>query len=132
MGNIERTLHREARRCNTLIIWTDGDREGEHIGFEIIKACQHVKPNIRLYRAKFSEITPQAVHRAALNLVAPDENVSNAVAVRQELDLRIGAAFTRFQTLRLQKRFPDALAEQLISYGSCQFPTLGFVVGEST
>jgi len=39
-----------------------------------------------------------------------------------------GAAFTRFQTLRLQKVFPDVLAEQVISYGSCQFPTLGFVV----
>lgn len=39
-----------------------------------------------------------------------------------------GAAFTRFQTLRLQKIFPEVLAEQLISYGSCQFPTLGFVV----
>lgn len=39
-----------------------------------------------------------------------------------------GAAFTRFQTLRLQKIFPNVLADQLISYGSCQFPTLGFVV----
>lgn len=39
-----------------------------------------------------------------------------------------GAAFTRFQTLRLQKVFPQVLAERLISYGSCQFPTLGFVV----
>lgn len=48
--------------------------------------------------------------------------------MRSELDLRIGAAFTRFQTLRLQKVFPRNLAEMLISYGSCQFPTLGFVV----
>ena len=40
----------------------------------------------------------------------------------------LGAAFTRFQTLRLQKVFPTVLADQLISYGSCQFPTLGFVV----
>lgn len=48
--------------------------------------------------------------------------------VRSELDLRIGAAFTRFQTMRLQKVFPRTLAEMLISYGSCQFPTLGFVV----
>lgn len=40
----------------------------------------------------------------------------------------IGAAFTRFQTLRLQKIFPNVLADQLISYGSCQFPTMGFVV----
>ncbi|PIO27956.1 hypothetical protein AB205_0003220 [Aquarana catesbeiana] len=39
-----------------------------------------------------------------------------------------GAAFTRFQTLRLQKIFPSVLSNQLISYGSCQFPTLGFVV----
>lgn len=45
-----------------------------------------------------------------------------------ELDLRIGASFTRFQTLRLQRAFPNQLAESLISYGSCQFPTLGFVV----
>jgi DNA topoisomerase-3 len=39
-----------------------------------------------------------------------------------------GASFTRFQTLRLQKAFPQQLANNLISYGSCQFPTLGFVV----
>ena len=39
-----------------------------------------------------------------------------------------GAAFTRFQTMRLQKIFPRTLANMLISYGSCQFPTLGFVV----
>ena len=39
-----------------------------------------------------------------------------------------GASFTRFQTMRLQKIFPASLANQLISYGSCQFPTLGFVV----
>lgn len=38
------------------------------------------------------------------------------------------AAFTRFQTLRLQKVFPNSLGDMLISYGSCQFPTLGFVV----
>lgn len=30
--------------------------------------------------------------------------------------------------MRLQKIFPEALADKLVSYGSCQFPTLGFVV----
>ncbi|XP_013416438.1 DNA topoisomerase 3-alpha-like [Lingula anatina] len=126
--DIKRTLEKEVRGCNTLIIWTDGDREGENIGFEIINVCRQAKPNIRVLRARFSEITPQAITRACQNLMEPDQNVSDAVDVRQELDLRIGAAFTRFQTLRLQKIFPGVLGEQLISYGSCQFPTLGFVV----
>ena len=54
--------------------------------------------------------------------------MSAAVDCRQELDLRIGAAFTRFQTMRLQKQFPNTLSDKLISYGSCQFPTMGFVV----
>lgn len=47
-----------------------------------------------------------------------------------ELDLRLGAAFTRLQTLALQNMIPSQGEERgkLISYGSCQFPTLGFVV----
>ncbi|XP_015264887.1 PREDICTED: DNA topoisomerase 3-alpha [Gekko japonicus] len=126
--DIKRTLEREVQHCQALLIWTDCDREGENIGFEIIHVCKAVKPNLQVFRARFSEITPRAIRNACENLCQPDQNVSDAVDVRQELDLRIGASFTRFQTLRLQKIFPDVLAEQLISYGSCQFPTLGFVV----
>ncbi|XP_059167505.1 DNA topoisomerase 3-alpha-like isoform X3 [Physella acuta] len=113
-NDIKRTLEQEIRGCQSLIIWTDCDREGENIGFEIIHVCQAVKPNIKVYRAKFSEITPQAITRAINNLAAPDARINDAVDVRQELDLRIGAAFTRFQTLRLRKTFPQALSEQLI------------------
>ncbi|XP_012294191.2 DNA topoisomerase 3-alpha isoform X1 [Aotus nancymaae] len=126
--DIKKTLERETRQCQALVIWTDCDREGENIGFEIIHVCKAVKPSLQVLRARFSEITPHAVRTACENLTKPDQRVSDAVDVRQELDLRIGAAFTRFQTLRLQKIFPEVLAEQLISYGSCQFPTLGFVV----
>ncbi|KAF7691107.1 DNA topoisomerase 3-alpha [Silurus meridionalis] len=125
---IKRTLEREVRQCQALVIWTDCDREGENIGYEIIDVCKAVKQNIQVFRARFSEITPTSIRRACESLTEPDINVSDAVDVRQELDLRIGAAFTRFQTLRLQKIFPDSLSNQLISYGSCQFPTLGFVV----
>ncbi|KAM4697714.1 DNA topoisomerase 3-alpha [Rhinophrynus dorsalis] len=126
--NIKRTLEREVRQCQALVIWTDCDREGENIGFEIIHVCKTVKPNLQVFRARFSEITPRSIRMACENLVQPDQNISDAVDVRTELDLRIGAAFTRFQTLRLQKIFPSVLSNQLISYGSCQFPTLGFVV----
>uniref|UniRef100_A0A8C3V8W9 DNA topoisomerase n=1 Tax=Catharus ustulatus TaxID=91951 RepID=A0A8C3V8W9_CATUS len=126
--DIKRTLEREIQQCQALVIWTDCDREGENIGFEIIHVCKAVKPNLQVFRARFSEITLHAVRSACENLTQPDQKTSDAVDVRQELDLRIGAAFTRFQTLRLRKIFPDVLADQLISYGSCQFPTLGFVV----
>ncbi|MBN3306928.1 TOP3A topoisomerase, partial [Amia calva] len=126
--DIKRTLEREVRQCQALVIWTDCDREGENIGFEVIDVCKAVKPNVQVFRAHFSEITPNSIRRACETLTEPNLNISDAVDVRQELDLRIGASFTRFQTLRLQKIFPTVLADQLISYGSCQFPTLGFVV----
>jgi DNA topoisomerase III len=42
-----------------------------------------------------------------------------AVTARLELDLRIGAAFTRFQTISLQRRFQDFQADKkIISYGT--------------
>jgi DNA topoisomerase IA len=44
------------------------------------------------FRAKFSEITAQSVQRALRTLAEPNRNISNAVDVRQELDLRIGKA----------------------------------------
>lgn len=57
------------------------------------------------------------VLRAARALTDVDENQANAVAARIELDLRIGAAFTRLQSLQLQRMCAD-LSNKLISYGT--------------
>lgn len=91
---MQKTLEREIRGCAGLIIWTDCDREGENIGFEIINVCTAVKSNLRIFRAKFSEITGVSVWRALQNLEQPNKNISDAVDVRQELDLRIGNTLT--------------------------------------
>ena len=37
---MQKTLEREVRGADTLIIWTDCDREGENIGYEIIDVCR--------------------------------------------------------------------------------------------
>ncbi len=44
---MQKTLEREARKAQWLIIWTDCDREGENIGFEVIEVCRAVKANLR-------------------------------------------------------------------------------------
>lgn len=129
-GQIKRTLEREAKQHQALIIWTDGDREGENIGFEIIRVCHSANRNLKILRARFSEITSRAMNIAIRNLVEPDENISKAVDIRKELDLRFGAVFTRFQSLLLQNAVyaNQAQKNNIVSYGPCQFPTMGFVL----
>lgn len=46
----------QARGAQILFIWTDCDREGEHIGTEIRDIALKVNPRLRVYRARFSNI----------------------------------------------------------------------------
>lgn len=55
---VERNLMNEARHADLLMIWTDCDREGEHIGSEVVAACKKTKPGLRVKRARFSAIIP--------------------------------------------------------------------------
>ncbi|KAF2802960.1 DNA topoisomerase III [Mytilinidion resinicola] len=123
---IARNIEEQARGAQALFIWTDCDREGEHIGTEIRDIALRVNPRLDVKRARFSNIERAHVINAATNPISLDEKQANAVAARIELDLRLGAAFTRLQTLALQSLISQE--NKVISYGSCQFPTLGFVV----
>lgn len=120
-------LRRLATTCTAVILWLDCDREGEAIGDEVRSVCWEGNGRLPVWRAKFSTVLAPEIRRALFALGSLNENFVQAVQARSELDLRVGAAFTRFQTLRLQKKFDD-FASGVISYGPCQFPTLGFVV----
>ena len=91
------------------MLWLDCDREGENICFEVMDA---VVPQMRgggglrnVYRAKFSAISKSSVENAMKNLAKPNKDESDAVDARQELDLKMGVAFTRFQTKYFQDKF---------------------------
>ena len=54
-----RNLQTQARNAQKLMIWTDCDREGEHIGSEIVTVCRKFNGRISVERARFSAIIPQ-------------------------------------------------------------------------
>eukprot|EP00835_Amoeboradix_gromovi_P001290 NODE_56_length_25944_cov_0.235287.p4 type:complete len:761 gc:universal NODE_56_length_25944_cov_0.235287:23994-21712(-) len=124
MLGISRNLESLSRYCTELIILTDNDREGEYIGWEIVHIMTQTK-SIPVKRMRFSVVQPSDIWNAYNNLGVIDNLQVQAVDCRMELDLRIGAAFTRHLSLSLKRFTPE---NKFISYGSCQFPTLGFVV----
>ncbi|KAI4177084.1 MAG: hypothetical protein LQ343_000566 [Gyalolechia ehrenbergii] len=125
---IARNIAQQARYSKALFIWTDCDREGEHIGSEVRQAAFGGNQRLEVKRAIFSNTERGHVLQAAQRPVSLDDRQVSAVAARIELDLRLGAVFTRFQTLTLRTLGGDLGNDRIISYGSCQFPTLGFVV----
>ena len=93
-------------KINTLILWLDCDREGENIAFEIVEIIKSLNiNNLKILRATFSAITKRDVVHAMDNLSPPNKNLSDAVEIRQKIDLIIGASFTRIQTLTLRDVF---------------------------
>lgn len=123
---IKKNIEDLSINADLVVIWTDCDREGENIG----KQIQSLVYNKKVKRARFSAISKHEILKAFDNLCDINQYESDAVEARQEIDLRIGCAFTVLQTLALQKTlfFNSLSAHKIISYGQCQIPTLNFVV----
>ena len=85
----------------------------------------------QLYRAHFSLIANKDIVAAFEGLKhEPNYNEAISVDARQVLDLKIGVAFSRFQTNRLLNSIRKA-GIRMLTYGPCQTPTLGFCVDQA-
>lgn len=122
--NVKKNIERQVASVDKVVIWTDCDREGENIAKQIETVVLGVK-RVEVLRARFSAISRFEIQRAFENLTTINECEAEAVDSRMELDLRIGSSFTIFQTLCLKTIFTE---KQIVSFGPCQIPTLGFVV----
>lgn len=134
-------IKREARGADFLMIWTDCDREGEYIGWEISREASRNNPRLtseQMYRAVFSHLERRHILDAAKRPQRLDMRSVSAVGTRMEIDLRAGVTFTRLLTETMRNKVGGAGVASngnrkkdtstVISYGTCQFPTLGFVV----
>lgn len=130
-GKVSRHLTKLARGKDIVVFWLDNDREGENICFEILDLIyKELSPNPfrRIYRANFYSLVENEIRTVYNNLDSgPNLFLSLSVDARQIIDLKVGVAFTRFQSLFLKKKFVE-LKEKTISYGPCQTPTLAIVV----
>jgi len=111
-------LQQEARGCDYLVLWLDCDREGENICFEVMESAVPVMRKFsgqQVFRAKFSAISEKDIRTAMSSLGEPNKNEALAVDARQEIDLKVGVAFTRFQTRYFQGKYGN-LDSSVISY----------------
>lgn len=121
-----RALSELFRSHSPLVIATDNDHEGELIGSEVLAIYRGVRgERSPFYRMRFNSVDRDEILRAWRSL-EPDLRWSwvNKAEFRRTFDLLTGAAYTRFLTLRARRLGHRGL----ISWGSCQTPTLNFVV----
>jgi len=71
----------------------------------VINVVKKSNSKIKILRARFSALTEKDIIFSIENLIEPNKNLSDAVELRQKMDLLLGASFTRLQTLYFRKIF---------------------------
>lgn len=108
-----------------MVLATDNDHEGELIAYEALLTAQNILGKPRYMRMRFNTVSESEL-KDAWSRFEPDLNwgwVRKAL-FRQKFDLTVGAAYTRLLTISARRAGRNV---KLISYGSCQTPTLWFV-----
>jgi DNA topoisomerase-1 len=83
-------LRQALEGCDTVLLATDPDREGEAIAWHIAQACRKELDGKQVRRARFHEITPEAVRAAVAAPTSLDMQLVNAQQARRVLDRLVG------------------------------------------
>ena len=121
--NFAFAIEKLVKEAEMIILACDYDREGENIGFEAKEIAERVSTAV-IKRARYSTFSRNEIENAFDNPGDPDANLAMAAETRQILDLKMGAAFTRYVTLSVREK---AFTKDILSIGPCQTPTCGFV-----
>jgi reverse gyrase len=111
-------LRKLAWEADVVLIGTDPDTEGEKIGWDIALTLKPFNKNIS--RARFHEVTPQAIIEAIRSRGPFDKRLINAQIVRRVEDRWIGFA--------LSSHLKNVYEKVWLGAGRVQTPVLGWIV----
>jgi DNA topoisomerase I len=124
---IIRSIENLAKKAEHVVIATDYDREGELIGADARDVVRRVNSDVPVSRVRFSAITKDEIERAFAEQGELSEELADAGATRQDIDLVWGAVLTRYLTLASNAASKRAWGDML-SAGRVQTPTLKLIV----
>jgi len=120
-----KALQSLARRADEVYLALDADVEGEAIAYEAAVVVRGVNRRARLYRVRFNAVTSKDIRAAFQKPDTLNLKLVEKVFTRMQIDLTLGAVFTRALTLSVRNSLEKG---QFLSYGPCQTPVLGIVV----
>lgn len=122
-------LREVGRNVELIYLALDGDSEGEAIAFEALSEVRRVNPYVEFRRPWFSTLNRNELLEAVEKGGRPNQSLADKCFARMEIDLTIGASFTRMLTLSVERASSRSLPlGRFLSYGPCQSPVLYLVV----
>lgn len=113
------------RKYDSVIVATDYDREGEVIGYWIVRKFCGLKDPVEIQRAYFSALTYDELRIAFDDIRPMREDLLAQGLARNIADTIIGLNLTRALTIIFKNRYKKL--SQAISLGRVQSPVLSFI-----
>jgi DNA topoisomerase IA len=89
-----------ACKAVSLVLCFESDLEGEYLGAQLIDILSGITTNV--HRIKFGSYADEEIERSFANPIAPNQYKALCVTIRQDIDLRVGSAMTRYIEMRMK------------------------------